>query len=240
MLLLLALPQTKVVVGISRNRSGGPRATPSRITATVGKFPAFLVRPEFPKPRCRGRTLAGKIFPAWLPQPLAPAATPEELRPSLQEGPPPLESEDFFLETPYREYPLLLGFSLLGMLGGTLGYLREGFLLPGVESVLLLLLTFILALLNLRKCPEQQLSVKPAKKPIVGGYGNLRSLSHLGILLLFYGRGLNFFFICWAYLHSPLNPNPELLGPWPFLGLMLLLLPLTLRLHFDLEFIRSD
>jgi hypothetical protein len=54
-----------------------------------------------------------------------------------------------FFMAPYSEYPLLLGFSLLGLLGGTVNYLHEGFMGLGAEPYLLLLL-----LVTLRWCGD--------------------------------------------------------------------------------------
>jgi hypothetical protein len=132
----------------------------------------------------------------------------------LQRRQQPLQkvTHPFFM-APYSEYPLLLGFSLLGLLGGTVNYLHEGFLGLSAEPFLLLLLLVVL-----RWCGDLEfLGSQPALYT-----GAVRRNLLLGILLFILSEVMIFFALFWALFHSALNPSPELGGVWPPLNLLLL------------------
>ena len=89
-----------------------------------------------------------------------------------------------FFMAPYSEYPLLLGFSLLGLLGGTVNYLHDGFMGLGAEPYLLLLL-----LVTLRWCGDLEfLGSNPALYN-----GTVRRNLLLGILLFIVSEVMIFF-----------------------------------------------
>lgn len=135
--------------------------------------------------------------------------TGEQLRSEL-----PLQkvTHPFFM-APYSEYPLLLGVSLAGVLGGTVNYLHAGFLGLASEPFLLLLL-----LASLRWCGDlEQLGANPALYN-----GAVRRNVLLGILLFIVSEVMIFFALFWTFFHSALNPSVELGAVWPPLKLAML------------------
>jgi proton-translocating NADH-quinone oxidoreductase chain M len=118
-----------------------------------------------------------------------------------------------FFMAPYSEYPLLLGFSLLGVLGGTVNYLHHGFMGLASEPYLLLLL-----LVTLRWCGDlESLGNQPALYTAA-----VRRNLLLGIMLFILSEIMIFFALFWAFFHSALNPSAELGSVWPPLKLLLL------------------
>jgi hypothetical protein len=172
-------PQPKIVFPISHELNYSHRAPLSGVNATWGKFPSTLPLLEALRLHYSGETLPGKPFPSLLRLlVLTPAG---ELRRSQL----PLQkvTHPFFM-APYSEYPLLLGFSLLGLLGGTVNYLHEGFMGLETEPYLLLLL-----LVTLRWCGDlESLGANPALYN-----SSVRRNLLLGILLFIISEVMVFF-----------------------------------------------
>jgi heme/copper-type cytochrome/quinol oxidase subunit 3 len=118
----------------------------------------------------------------------------------------------FFIAA-YSETPMLIGFSLLGVLTGTVNYLHYGFMGLAAEPFLLL---FLLA--GARWCGYlEQLGSNPAI------YNSaVRRNQLVGILLFIVSEVMVFFALFWALFHSALNPTPELGAVWPPVKLLML------------------
>jgi heme/copper-type cytochrome/quinol oxidase subunit 3 len=115
-----------------------------------------------------------------------------------------------FYIAPLTEYPLLLGFSLFGIMVGNVTYLHTGALDGGWEVALVVAASAIL-------CWIRDLE-KMAASPAIYTPTVRRNLL-CGVLLFIVSEVMVFFALFWAYFHSALNPTPALGAVWPPAGL---------------------
>jgi heme/copper-type cytochrome/quinol oxidase subunit 3 len=118
-----------------------------------------------------------------------------------------------FYIAPYSEYPMVLGFTLHGIMVANVHYLHHGSL--GLWGNLWMALAAAAIFCWLQDLEE--LAATPSLyTPIV------RVNLVAGVLLFIVSEVMVFFALFWAYLHSSLNPSPLLGAVWPPRGLEVL------------------